>query len=358
MKSQQEILAALMKECGLGEITEDIRPVSGGLMHKMYKVRTATGDYAVKCLNPEIMARPGVFENYARAEELEGILEEHEVPMVPAMTFSGRKMLEHEGMYFYVFHWMEGGITDQNGITEEQCFQAGEILGQIHRIDPQIVEEAKVSEDDQAFEPKERSVAATEITEPELSEINFREYLSLAKERKSAITLILEENLDLLEEAQNKLNEARKSLPQITAINDGDMDPKNIMWCDGKPYVIDLECLDRDNPVAACVDLALQWSGTLNGRFQKELLSAFFRGYLKAYDNGFQGYENLFGIAYTWVEWLEYNLRRALGLTGGDEEEIRLGEEETVSTIGRIRYLKSIEAEVCETFRSYFHHRM
>ncbi len=39
----KDTIAALFKQCGLGEITEDIRPVSGGLMHKMYKVHATSG---------------------------------------------------------------------------------------------------------------------------------------------------------------------------------------------------------------------------------------------------------------------------------------------------------------------------
>lgn len=46
------------------------------------------------------------------------------------------------------------------------------------------------------------------------------------------------------------------------------------------------------------------------------LAEAFYRGYLGAYDNGFRYYGEIFGIAYTWVEWLEYNIRRALKMEG------------------------------------------
>jgi len=70
-----KMIEQLIKRYNLGDITGDILPVSGGLMHKMFKVQTSTGIYAVKCLNPEIMKRPGVMENYKKAEALERILE-------------------------------------------------------------------------------------------------------------------------------------------------------------------------------------------------------------------------------------------------------------------------------------------
>ena len=80
--------------------------------------------------------------------------------------------------------------------------------------------------------------------------------------------------------------------------------------------------------------------------FQSENLKAFFDGYLHAYDNGFRSYEDLYGIAYSWVAWLEYNILRALGIASAREEKIRLGEAEVRNTIGRIKYLHEIEGEV------------
>lgn len=44
---------------------------------------------------------------------------------------------------------------------------------------------------------------------------------------------------------------------------------------------------------------------------------AFFDGYLEAYDNCFRGNSDIIGVAYTWVEWLEYNIKRVLGKYDG-----------------------------------------
>ncbi len=105
-----------------------------------------------------------------------------------------------------------------------------------------------------------------------------------------------------MEKAQDELNAARAALPDMSAIDNGDMDPKNIMWHNGEAHVIDQECLCRGNPISTVLDLALQWSGTVNESFCSDNLKVFFDGYLHAYDNGFRSYEDLFGIAYTWVE--------------------------------------------------------
>ena len=74
-KAIEEVLENLIRRCGLGKIMADVEPVTGGLMHRIYKVTTDSGVYAVKHLNAEIMKRPDVHANFARAEKIEGILE-------------------------------------------------------------------------------------------------------------------------------------------------------------------------------------------------------------------------------------------------------------------------------------------
>ncbi len=65
-----ELIADLMTKCGFGAVIFPIEPVSGRFMHRMYRVRTKSGIYAVKHLNPEIMGREGVHDNFERAEKM------------------------------------------------------------------------------------------------------------------------------------------------------------------------------------------------------------------------------------------------------------------------------------------------
>ncbi|MCR5441352.1 MAG: phosphotransferase, partial [Lachnospiraceae bacterium] len=190
-----ENIHALIAGCGLGTIEGEIIPVSGGFMHRMFKVRTSSGTYAVKCLNPEVMSRPDALKNYAEAEKLERILEDNGLPVVAALSIDGKKMMESGGRFYYIFPWVEGAITDFDEISSGQCFTAGSLLGKIHRIDAQN----------------------TEAGEPELSEVDFASLLDAAVKKQSVIVPVLEENLILLENAQKQLNEARKMLPSMRA---------------------------------------------------------------------------------------------------------------------------------------------
>lgn len=325
----EKLIADLMRKCGFGVVIFPIEPVSGGLMHRMYRVRTNSGIYAVKHLNPEIMRREGVHDNYDKAEKIECLLEKEDIPIVPALKVLGKKMQNVDGHYFYIFKWQDGHITDWNHISIGECHIAGNILGKIHAINPKNVSHQ----------------------EPELSKINWHKYIHKASEEKSGITSLLVGNEKLLVYAEKELNKARTSLPDITCISNEDMDPKNIMWDNGNPWVIDLECLGYGNPISNALGLALQWSGVTTCNMDIEKMVAFFDGYLKAYDNCFRAYSSVFGLAYTWVEWLEYNIQRALGACI-DETERMMGISEVRNTVERIKYIRNIEKDIKEALNS------
>ena len=316
----EETIIRLFESRRLGKVILPVSRVAGGFLHRMYRVDTDGQTFAVKHLNPGLMKRPGVMDNYRKAEKLEQILEDAGIPIVSALTIGGRKMQEADGEYFYVFRWQKGRITDWNNITPEQCRQAGKIQGRIHALQP----------------------LETAHREPELSAVDWAGYLAEAERQGSVIAPLLKEHMELLRYAENAMNSARQKLPDIECITDDDMDPKNVMWDGGKPVVIDLECLDYGNPVSGALQLALQWSGITTCTLDPGKITAFFEGYLEAYDNGFRDYGSVFGLAYTWIEWLEYNITRALGQCQ-DAGEQETGISEVRNTVNRIRYIREQE---------------
>lgn len=319
----EQKIVELFAEIGLGNVELPILSVPGGYLHRMYKVHAGGKPYAVKHLNPLIMKRPDAETNFKEAEKLENIIEEAGIQIVPALRFAGRKMLLVDGDFFYVFNWVNGHSTDCPHITENQCFLAGSILGRIHALDPK--KGIKV--------------------ETEESHIDFERYIRQAEKTNHALFLPLSENVELLRCAEEVLNKARKRLPDIVCISDEDMDPKNVLWDNGQPFVIDLECLAYGNPVSHALQLSLQWSGSASCDIELGHIGAFFDGYLKEFDSGFREYDKVFGLAYTWLEWLEYNMKRALG-DCIDEKEKELGAIEAINTMKRIRCLYENEAEI------------
>ena len=327
----EELIVRLFRQVGLGTVVPPIAPVSGGFLHRMYRVNTKDRSFAVKRLNPEIIKRPTAMENFRRAEELEAVLEAAGLPVVAAMELNGRKMQEIDGAYFYIFPWQKGTTTDWYHTTAEQCRIAGSIQGRIHALVSRQIEKP----------------------EPERSEIPWAEYVRQAEAQNSELAPLLRENEALLVYAQEQVNRAKAALPGIETITNEDMDPKNVMWDGGRPAVIDLECLEYGNPVSSAIQLSLQWAGVTICDLDLAKLKAFFDGYLDACDNGFRAYDQVFGLAYTWIEWLEYNLKRALGLCG-DEAERDMGLEQVKLTLARISYLRDMEERIKQHLRQWF----
>ena len=325
------LIIKLFKDKNIGNVIAPITKVSGGFMHRMYRVETDKGIYAVKHLNANIMKRPDAPDNYRRAEALEKQLEDAGIPIVPALTIDGNKMQLIDGEYFYIFHWQTGAISDWYNISAEQCRIAGNIQGRIHAI-----ERGPVSQ-----------------TETELSSVNWDGLIKEAANKDHRVEKLIKDNKELLLYAENEMNKARAELPPVESIVDEDMDPKNVMWDNDRALVIDLECLDRGNPVSSVIQLSLQWAGITICDLALTKMKAFFEGYTEAYDNGYKEYWKVFGLAYTWIEWLEYNITRALD-DHADEAERETGLSQVEQTIARIRYINEMEDTIIRNLKEWF----
>ena len=319
----ENIIVKLFTDKELGSVLLPISPVSGGFLHRMYRVDTENGSFAVKHLNPNIMKRPEAMGNFKRADALEKMLEDAGIPIVPAITINGCKLQEYYGEYFYIFPWQKGQTTDLYNISADQCRAAGSIQGRIHAIAP-------------VQNPK---------PEPEFICMDWIGLTEAAIRQNPDIGTVIEENKDLLIYAENEMNKARAALPGIECIVDEDMDPKNVIWDEDSPKVIDLECLERGNPVSSVLQLSLQWAGAAVCDLDFNKLTAFFDGYFEAYDNGFRDYSAVFGLAYTWTEWLAYNVERAVA-PGVDEAERGTAVLQAKLAVESIRYLYRTEEPI------------
>ncbi|MCM1114325.1 MAG: phosphotransferase [Clostridium sp.] len=308
----------------LGKVIERPVRVTGGFMHQMYKVVTENGGHIIKLLNPNIMKRPTAMGNYKIAEDIEEILEQNNIPAVYALEFNGRKMQELNGQYFYIFDWYDGRSLKDGEIKAFHCEKIGSVLAQIHNIDLKN-------------EPFERN----EI------HIDWQKYIELAKEMNSPIYDIIKDNMDLFNESMTKGNIAIKKMPPVKAICHNDMDSKNVLWLGDDFKLIDLECLGYSNPYLELFELALCWSGYETCNIDFDLFNAFFRAYFEntSLDTNID-WEVMYYGNYDRLEWLEYNIKRALMIECNNEEEQQMGINEVKETVEHIIYYDKIKDEI------------
>ena len=174
-------------------------------------------------------------------------------------------------------------------------------------------------------------------------------YIRLAEKMHSELAGELAAHRSLLYQAQQEYNAAIDSLPNRICISDGDMDCKNVLWKNGEPFIIDLECLDYGNPFPEMLQLALSWAGGDVCSIDPGRLHTFLTAYRAEYGEIPVDWKMLSGAGYSWLDWLEYNTKRALRIECGDEEEQRLGLREAQETIRRIDYYQHVREKIFST---------
>lgn len=320
----EKILYLIADNLQLGKVLEKPVQVTGGFMHRMFKVVTENGKYIIKLLNPNIMKRPTAMGNYKTADGIEKILKQHNIPAVYALEFNGTAMQKICGQYFYIFNWYDGKSLKDSEITAYHCEQIGKTLAEIHNIDLKS-------------EPFKRD----EI------DINWQKYICLAKELNSPIYDIISDKIDLFNESMTKGNEAIKKMPPVKAICHNDMDSKNVLWLVDEFKLIDLECLGYSNPYLELFELALCWSGYETCNIDFKLFNTFFKAYFKNTKlNTDIDWEVMYYSNFGRLEWLEYNIKRALRIECDTDEEQQMGISEVKETVEHIIYYNNIKNEI------------
>lgn len=289
---------ALCEQLNLGALTAEPTRLYGGLMHKMYRVATKSGVYAVKCLNPHVMARPTAAAHFAAAEELERKLEQPDLPLLPALTIGGRKMQEVGGAYCYLFPYFEGTALKDEDVTPAHCAIVGGLLAGLHRVE-------------QKAEPIPQANLALDWDEFDLSD----------------------KDKALLWQMQAAANNA--ALPPLLTICHNDMDPKNVLWNGMDCRMIDLECLGYNSPYLELLETALCWAGYESGTTDCDRFIAFVSAYAKAGGDLAADWAAVYAANAGRLGWLHYNLLRAGGSEG--EENRELGKAAVEKTLTCIR---------------------
>lgn len=311
----------------LGKVIEKPVRVTGGFMHQMFKVVTEKGVYVVKLLNPNIMKRPNARGNYQIADDIEEILKKNNIPAVYALKFNGSKMQEIDNQYFYIFDWYDGKSVNDDEITVFHCNKIGEVLAKIHNIDLK----------NETFERNE-------------IHIDWQKYVELAKDMNSPIYDIIKDNVDLFNDSMSKGNTAFKKMPSVKTICHNDMDRKNVLWLGDAFKLIDLECLGYSNPYLELFELALCWSGYENCNINFDLFNAFFKAYFENInlDTNIDWKIMYYGNCGR-LEWLEYNIRRALLIECDTVEEKQLGISEVKETVEHIIYYDKMKDSILKS---------
>lgn len=325
-----EFIYEIFTYLNLGKIIKKPERLTGGLMHKMYKAVTNDRKYVVKLLNPNVMKRKDAIKNFENAEKLEEILYNNNIPAIYPLKFNDKKMQKLNGKYFYIFDFYEGCSIKNDKIKEINCSKIAKTLADIHNID---IKYEKYTRDE--------------------TNIDWNYYINKSKNKVKEIYELLSKNIDLLNSSMKNGNIAMKNIPSIISICHNDLDSKNVLWKNNDFKIIDLECLGYYNPYLELFELALCWSGYENLNVDFELFKTFIKTYLKNIKFKFDiDIKTLYDSNYSRLEWLEYNIKRALGMESCNADEQELGMNEVRNTINHVIYYDKIKDDIITNLES------
>lgn len=120
----------------LGTVIRSITKITGGLSHKMYKVVTDKGTFAIKELNSGVMKRQEAYSNFIFSEKVTNIVKENHINAIGAIKLKNNDIIKKiNNKFFMVFDRVDGKTLKAEEITEKHCEIIGEILAKIHNID-------------------------------------------------------------------------------------------------------------------------------------------------------------------------------------------------------------------------------
>lgn len=311
----------------LGEIVGVPKAISGGLLHRMYAIETTQGKYAIKALNPKIMLKSEAMQHFLNSERIANIALNN-IPALPAKKFNDTFMQEIDNQFYLVFDWIDGKSLKSNEINIVHCEKIGTILADIHMMD---------------F--SELGIINDWSDNEQLIDWNY--YLQKGQQNNTMWGKLLLEIIDKLYDWNEQANKSARLLASDMVISHRDLDPKNVMWNQDNPIIIDWEAAGYINPMQELTETAFYWSETETGNIDKERFLAFIDGYRKTYGklkanwkmvliNGFLGK----------LGWLEYSLKRSLWIECTDKAEQQMGTAQVMETINVICHYANMISEL------------
>jgi Ser/Thr protein kinase RdoA (MazF antagonist) len=302
----------------LGQIVQPPAAITGGLLHRMFAMETTKGKYAVKALNPQIMARPTAKDNYFLSEKIVRIASSR-VPAHPARIHEGSFLQNIDDQYYMVFDWIEGCSLKASEITTDHCRKIGSLLAEIHTTD---------------FSQIGRLDEILNI----MRAIDWDLYLHKGRQLDSVWADLLQSNLERLLAWNEKALRSSRLLAAERVYSHRDLDPKNVMWDKGQPVIIDWESAGEINPAHDLIETAVYWSANEAGGIDKDKFLAFVEGYQEDYGKFNAYWEMVLDLGYlSKLEWLEYSLKRSLQIECTDEHEQEMGTRHVIETIHALK---------------------
>jgi Ser/Thr protein kinase RdoA (MazF antagonist) len=338
------LVAAICARYALGAPSAPPEAVPGGRLHRVWRLATTSGTYAVKVLNP---ARPG-YATAARgggpwtATELAAAaLAASGIPAVAALWGPDGPVSVVEDARVLVYPWIAGATAGPEAAPPDRAHEVGGLLGRLHAalLDPDTLE---------ARLPPRADGAAWDTRD-------FWLPWELDAQREDGWVLLARRGIaagapwgEPLRAMRRSLalwaTRARQALPDLyrtQVFSHRDLNQPNVLWRGpGDPAIIDWEYAGMVHPTVDLADVALNWSGITLGPPDAAAFAAVRAGYREAGGTlQADGRDALYVTLWGWLDWVRYTAPRSLGEGAVTDEERAIAMRETIKTLGAVREL-------------------
>jgi thiamine kinase-like enzyme len=294
------------------------KKISGGFIHKMWKLETKKGNFAVKELNAEIMLRPNLVQNMNQCESIANKLKEKGIGTVCGIAKDGNYVFNYNSSQYIVYPWIEGVVFDlDNEISLDNVKKISLTMAKIHnsKLEPNLSDENQINLVDYSVWLKLKN--------------------DIIKSNDEYLKLNCTSFIDNMGKWFELVNISNIKLQKQRVVSHRDLDMKNVIW-DNKnnPLIIDWESAGSINPFIDLVRVALDWSGEAKGKANKKLFIEIFKTYseVNALDK-----DNVKDAFYSsiWdnLGWLEFNIKKALRIYNMDTNDSEIAYSEISKTI-------------------------
>ena len=314
-------LRELCARLGLGTPLADLQPVTGGLHHRMWRLRTGRGRFAIKQLSHDTdVDDPETRAHFNATEATAEAFAERSIPAVFARSVNREYLQILEGTGYLVHPWRDAAAVPLGRVSERHALEVARILARMHAL----ALDSPLPRQHQYDIPLEENIEV-------LVEFARGFHIKLA---------------DTLQRALPSFREIARCQPDAIAVLDscrvvshGDTDQKNVLWdVDGGPWLIDWESARWLNPGYEALLQALNWSG-ITGQFSPKVFSAFLDTYVGA---GGNINKQQLGAAYQcvrcdWLNWLMYNVGRCMDLE--EPEQRAMGQQQVALALATLQHV-------------------
>ncbi len=339
MNTLADHIAEICKVYNLGQPLNNIERVPGGLLHQLYYVRTERGEYAIKCMENNVLKNlQHTLLTPEQTQQITQYMFQRSIPTVVALKHNHHFTLNLGLNTYLVMPWIKGEVLQSSEITPSMTRLVGQCLRKV-QIDASLLPD---------FAPLSCLVSAPDssapsslVSAPDSSPPSSRDLFAGSRleklnshfplphwigHKKNEWQTLLRPYCGISSPIIEKLNAALVNLTQWSeqarsvqtnlnhelVLSHRDFDPKNVVWqARDHPILLDWEYAGLINPKLDLFIVALNWSEVTSGNIHTDKFNSVIEGYSNSQQESVSfPFEIIAGYKGYCLDWLAYNLQR------------------------------------------------